>query len=151
MVVNEDSKGINIIEITSVLVVSVSDSIHRLSVSPDILDRVVHGVVEEAAHIVLVVTHVSRVPIEALAHLEDASSFSELSPEPLGHMGNSVDSDPIEAISINKGMDPILKVVGNPTIFLVQVREVRESTVLYFILVAPVFNLADGVVVLFFV
>jgi hypothetical protein len=50
---------------------------------------------------ILVVTDVSWVAIEALSHLEDTSRLAKFSPEVLGYFWNSIDSNTVEVISLN--------------------------------------------------
>jgi hypothetical protein len=47
VIVYENSKSINVFEFSILLVVSVSDALHTLVVPENVLDSVVHGVVEQ--------------------------------------------------------------------------------------------------------
>ena len=52
---------------------SVPDVFHRLSVLEDISNSKVHGIVEEASDVFLVVSNVGIIAVETFTHLEDTS------------------------------------------------------------------------------
>ena len=72
---------------------------------------------------VLIIANVARESIEALSHLEDTRSLSKLAPEVLRDLRDSVDSDTVKTVSLNKIFNPVLKLLSNITIFLFQVRK----------------------------
>jgi hypothetical protein len=124
VVVDEEAKGIEIFEVGSLGVVALLDVAHVLTISKDVVDGVVHRVVEETRDVVLVGTHVCGVTVEALAHLEDACSLPELSPEVFGHLGNGINADAVETIGVNQILDPVLEFATDVGIILVQVGKI---------------------------
>lgn len=110
MVVDKHSKGIDITEVSLLNTVSVADIIHGLSTSKDIANGVVHWVVEQSCDVILIGTDVGWVTIEALSHLEDASSLTILLPEVAWHLWDSVNSNSIEAVLLDNATNPALKV-----------------------------------------
>ena len=80
---------------------------------------------------VLVVTDIPRVPIEALAHLENAGRLSVLTPEVFGNLWNGVYSDSIEVELVNNVSDPINEVLSYIRIVLVEIRKACQPAVLY--------------------
>jgi hypothetical protein len=137
MVVHEHAKSRNVSESLTLLLVSVGDTLHALPVLPDVTDGEVHGVVEEAGEVVLVVAYVSWVSVEVLAHLEHSSGFSVLPPEVLWNFGDSIDSNSVEVELLNQVVDPVLKILPNEGVILIQIRKTSKSAVLYRLLVAP--------------
>ncbi len=124
VIVDEEAKGIEIFEVGSLGVVALLDVAHVLTISKDVVDGVVHRVVEESRDVVLVGTHVCGVTVEALAHLEDACSLPKLSPEVFGHLGNGIDADAVETIGVNQILDPVLEFATDVGIILVQVGKI---------------------------
>ncbi len=121
VVVNKDTEGVNISKVLVVSCPSVSDVSHALSVHPDVSDGEIHGIVEKSGDVVLVGADVSIISIEVLAHLEDASRLAELFPEVLGDLRDSVDADAIEVVSLHKILDPVLQLLSDIGIALVEV------------------------------
>jgi hypothetical protein len=146
VVVDKDTQGIDVIESAGFSVESSPNGVHTFPVHPDILDCIVHRIVKESSHIVLVLTHIAIVSIETLAHLEDARSSSETRPETLGHFGDRVDPDSIKTVLRDHVSNPVLQVLGNVGVLLVQVRQTAKSAVLNLVLVSPIINIAVRVV-----
>ena len=121
MVVNKDAKGVNVSKVLVVSCPSISDVSHALSVRPDVSDGVIHGIVEKSGDVVLVGAHVSIISIEVFAHLEDASRLGELFPEVLGDLRDGVDSDAVEVVGLHKILDPVLQLLSDIGIALVEV------------------------------
>jgi len=149
VIVNEDTEGIQVSEMRGLFLKSVLDIVHRLS-TEDILNGEVHWIVEESGQVVLVWTDVGWVTIEVLTHLEHTSSISVFLPEIFWNFWDGIDSDTVEAVGINKVLDPVLEVVSNPAIRLVEIWETGETAVLDRVLVTPV-NVAVWVIVFGFV
>jgi hypothetical protein len=78
MIVNKDTESINIFEFRCFLGISISDVVHALAILPDVSDGEVHGVVEQSWDVVLVVTYIAGVTVEALANCIDSSSLGVL-------------------------------------------------------------------------
>lgn len=96
---------------------------------------------------VLVVTNIVVISIEALSHLEDASRLSELSPEILGYFWDGVDSNTVEAILGDKILDPVFKILSYVGVTLIKIWESSKSAVFNLLLIVPVINIAVGVIV----
>ena len=148
VVIDEDTKGSWVSEFLVDLLNSSSNGLHGVVGTEDILDGVVHWVVENTGDEVLVWTNVVGVTVEALTHLEDTSGISVLLPEVLGDLRNGIDSNTIELVGVDQVLDPILKITSDVLIILVEIWEVSESAVLNLTLVVPVLDLASIVVML---
>ena len=114
VVVNEQTKGVNILEIAALCVVALFDTTHILTITEHIVDGVVHWVVEQTSDVVLVGTDIGRVAVEDLTHLEDASRGAKFRPEVLLDLGNGVDADAIEAVGAYEGFYPVFKGRADP-------------------------------------
>ena len=147
VVVHEEAEGVDVSELGGLFVPSIGNTSHGLAVHEGVLDGEVHGVVEEACQVVLVVAYVGRVAVEDLAHLEDASCLTELRPEILGHLRDGVDSDAVEGVLVNKILDPALQVGTHVGVALIKVGEACEAAVFHLPLVVPVVNVTVLVVV----
>lgn len=147
MIVNKDAKEVDIFEIGVFSVVSVANLIHRLPIAENVIDCVVHWVVEQGRDVVLVWGNVGRVSVEAFSHLENASSFSILFPELAFDFGDCVNANSIETVLLNDSFHPVFKVLTHVGILLVQIGEISQATVLNLTLIVPVRDLAVIVVV----
>jgi len=114
VVVNEQTKGVNIFEIAALCVVALFDTTHILTITENIVDGVVHWVVEKASDVVLVGTNIGRVAVENLTHLEDARRGTKFRPEVFLDFGDGVDADTIEAVGAYEGLDPVFKGRADP-------------------------------------
>ena len=148
VVVNEDSEEVDILEVAVLSVVAVPEVIHGLATSEHITNAVVHWVVEESGEVVLVRRDVGWVSVEALSHLEDTGGLAILLPEVAWDLWNGVDSDTIEAVVADDTSDPLLEVVADEGVALIEVWQVSQSAVLNLGLVVPVLDLAVTVEVL---
>jgi hypothetical protein len=86
----------------------------------------------------LIGTNVGRISIEALSHLEHTRCGSILGPEASGYFRNGVNTNTIETVGANEILNPVLKVLTNVGIILVEVRKSSKTTVLNTALVIPV-------------
>lgn len=118
VIVNEYSKSINVFEFSILLVVSVGNALHALLVPENILDSVVHGVIEQCGQVVRVRTYIGGVPIEALAHLENTRRISILLPEVFRDLRNGVNPNSIKIVILNCLLDPVLQIASDVTILL---------------------------------
>ena len=114
VVVNKQTKGVNIFEMTGLCVETLLDTTHVLAITKNIVDGVVHWVVEKTSDVVLVGTDVSRVAVEDLTHLEDSSRGAKFRPEVLGDLGDSVDAKTIEAVRACEVLNPVFKGLTDP-------------------------------------
>jgi light-regulated signal transduction histidine kinase (bacteriophytochrome) len=71
VVVDEDAESVEVSEVTSNILPSGADVIHGLTSSINVLDCIVHRVVEQAGDVILVWTNIGRVTVEDLTHLEN--------------------------------------------------------------------------------
>ena len=108
VIVDEDAESINILEVLGLSAIPVADVVHRRVTPKYVADRVVHRVVKQSSDVVLIGSDVSGIAIEALAHLENAGRCSVLTPEVLGDLGDSVDTNAIEAVLRNDILYPRL-------------------------------------------
>ena len=114
VVVNEQTKGVKILESAGFSVIAGLDATHVCPSAENIVDGVVHWVVEQASDVVLVGTDIGRVAVEDLTHLEDASRGAKFRPEVLLDLGNGVDADAIEAVGAYEGFYPVFKGRADP-------------------------------------
>ena len=142
VVVDEDTKGINILEFTVFLGKSVFDLIHTFSRSKDVLDGVVHWIVEKTSEIVLIWSNVAWISVEALSHLENTSSLTVLTPELALDLWDCVNSNSIELIGVDQVFNPVFKILSDITIILVDIWKISESAVFNFMGITPVVDLA---------
>jgi hypothetical protein len=143
VIVDENTEGIDVFEFTILLSESVFDSIHALSRSKNILDGEIHWVVEKSGKMVLIWTNVVCISVEALSHLEHASSLSVLTPEIGWDFWDGVDSNTVELIGADQVFDPVLKVLSDVAVgVLVEIWEISESAIFDLTLIVPVVDLA---------
>lgn len=145
VVVDEDSQGGKVLEGT-LSVVSVFDLVHALLSSENVLDGVVHWIVEETSEVVLVWTNIVWISVEALSHLEDSRGLSVLSPELSFDFWDGINSDTIEVVLLDQVVDPGLQVLSDVRVVLVKIWQVSESAILNIAWVIPVGDLAVRVV-----
>jgi hypothetical protein len=62
-------------------------------------------------------------------------------------MWDGIDSNSIEAVSLDKVLDPVLELTSNPVVLLVKIWKVSESAVLNLPLISPILDVAWVVVV----
>jgi len=142
VVIDEDTKSGWVSEFLVYLLDSSGDSLHGLGRAEDILDGVVHWIVEKTGNEVLIWTDVVRVAVEAFTHLEDSCRLSVLSPEVLWDLRNGVDSDAIELVCLHELLDPVFEILSHIWVLLVQVWKARKPAILNFVLVVPVIDVA---------
>jgi len=114
VVVNKQTKGIQILESAGFSVIAGLYATHVFPSAENIVDGVVHWVVEKASDVVLVGTDIGRVAVENLTHLEDARRGTKFRPEVFLDFGNGVDADTIEAVGAYEGLDPVFKGRADP-------------------------------------
>lgn len=114
VVVNEEAQSVHVFELGSLLCDSIFNVVHGLSRTPHVLDSIVHRVVEQTRHVVLVRTNIAGVTIEAFSHLEDSRGRTILSPEVLWYLWDSIDSYAVESISRHELLNPVLQVASYP-------------------------------------
>jgi len=85
----------------------------------DIGDGVEHRVVKNTGYRALVRSDVGGIPVEDLAHLENARGGTILGPEVLGDFGDGVDANTIETVLGYDSLDPVLEVLTHITVALV--------------------------------
>lgn len=101
MVINEDTKSINVFEGLGFLCPSVADDSHWFTIGKSISNWVVHWVVEKSCKMVLVVTNIIRETVEALTHLEDTSCLAKFTPEVFRDFRNSINSDTVKTVVLD--------------------------------------------------
>lgn len=148
MVIYEDTKDINVLEVSWLFLPPVTDNSHALFVGEGVSDWVVHGIVEEGGDVVLIVANIPGEAVEAFSHLEDSGGLTEFSPEVLGNLGDSVNTDTIQIIIWDEFLDPVQELLSNIGVFLFQIWEAWESAVLNLPLITPVVDIAVIMVVL---
>jgi hypothetical protein len=147
VIVDEDTKSINIIEGAWFLIIFVSNLIHTLTPLPNISDSEIHGIVKYPLNMVLVRTNIVRITIEAFSHLEDTCWWSEFRPEVFGYFRECINSNTVKVVLLYKVLNPILQILPHIWILLIQIWEARETTVLNLVLIVPVVNVTISVIV----
>jgi len=113
VIVNKEAESVEVFEVGLLRVVSLLDFAHVLLATEHITDGVVHRVVEKTSDSSLVGSNVSGITVEALSHLEDASSITKLRPKVFGNLGDGVDPYAIKAVSVNHVLDPGLELTSD--------------------------------------
>ncbi len=131
----------------SALIVSVPDIVHALAITVDIIDCVVHGIVEHCVDHSLVAEHVASIPIEDLSYHVATCLVIKLSPEILANVAFSVQTETIKPVCGLQPCRPVIKLIFDIIIALVEVGETSQPTLLNGVLVVPV-DVALGVVML---
>jgi len=142
VVIDEDTKGINILEFTIFLRESIFDVVHSFSRSKDVLDGEVHWIVEKTSKVVLIRGNVAWISVEALSHLENTSSLTELTPELSFDFRDGINSNSIESVGVDQVFNPVFKILSDITIILVNIWKISESAVFNFMCITPVVDLA---------
>jgi hypothetical protein len=136
------------LEVRSFLFISVLNTVHRFTTTIDILDSIVHWVVEETGDMLLIWANVSGITVEAFTHLEDSSGLAILRPEVLGNLRDGINTDSIEFIFGDKVLDPVLKITSDIIVFLIEIRKISKTAVFDLTLVLPVSDVTFVVIVL---
>jgi hypothetical protein len=89
------------------------DLIHGFLTSKDVLDCVVHRVVEKTSEVILVRANISRISVEAFTHLENPRTFSILLPEVLGYLWDCINPNSVKFEFRHDVLDPVFEVVSN--------------------------------------
>jgi hypothetical protein len=148
VVVNEDAESIDILEMGLLLLDSILDAIHGFTTTINVLDGIVHRVVEKTSQGTLIRSNLGGITIEVLSHLEDTSGLSILSPEIHGNLRDGVNSNTIKVVGLDKIFDPVLKLLSYPAILLVQIGKVSQSAEFNLVFVIPVVDLAFVMIML---
>lgn len=151
MIINENTKGIDVTEVFLILSPSVSNVSHALSVHEDIFDGIVHRVVEKGIDIVLIVAYVSIETIEAFTHLEYTCRLCILFPEIFRYFRNSINTNAVKVVLLNEILDPGLQVASDVLISLIEIWEAGKAAILNLPLISPVIDVAIGMIMLGFV
>lgn len=75
-------------------------------------------------------TDIGGVTIEALTHLENTRCLSVLTPELLGHFWDGIDSNTVELVLLDGIFNPVLELLSNPIVVLVQIWQTGQSAML---------------------
>jgi hypothetical protein len=110
------------------------------------LDSVIHRIIEKSSEDILIGTNVGRISVKALTHLENTRCGSILGPEASGYFRNGVDTNTVKTVGADEILYPVLKVLTNVGVILVEVRESCKTAVLNTALVIPV-NITVRVIV----
>ena len=148
VVVNEDAECVDILEVTFLLIESVADLGHIVTLAEYVLDGVVHGIIEHTSHVLLVWADIGGISVKGLTHLENTGSLAVLRPKVLWYVRDGIDSDSIESVIIDEVSNPVLEITSNPVVGLVEIWEISQSAVFDLPLVAPILDIAAVVVVL---
>jgi len=124
VVVYKYSEGINVVELRLLVSIGSSDTIHALTIGPNVLDGLVHRIIKKPRDVVLIVGHIVGVSVEALADGINPSSGCVLTPEVFGYFGNGIDSDSVQVVCFNEIFDPVLEILSYIGIVLVEVRQI---------------------------
>lgn len=106
VIVNEDAEGRDVTEVRCLLFVAGLYAAHVLTIAENIVDGIVHRVVEESGDWALVGTNVSGVSVKALAHLENTTRRSKLRPKVLANLRDGVNSNTVETVGRDEISDP---------------------------------------------
>lgn len=140
VVADEDAKQILLVlALQSVaLVVAVSDLVHALSTAEHIAHRVEHRVVEDGINHALIPQHVVSVSVKHFSDHVASCVVVELSPEVLGYVALSVETESIESILLLQPAGPVVELIPDVVVALVEVSQAGEPALLYGVLVTEV-------------
>lgn len=110
-----------------------------------------HWYIKNTVHVLLKWRHNLNLFLENFAHLEHASCLRELAHESLGNVHNSIYSNGVEAVFLDQFFDPVEQVLAHERIFLSQVRQSTQPTVLQLPWIVPVIDFAGCMVVFLFI
>jgi hypothetical protein len=140
-----------VIPVIAHLLNPLSNFVHALLSSEDICYCVVHGVRQQCINIILVISNVTRIVVKDLSNLIHSGSLGEFFPKRFRNFRNSVNSNPVNLVLLNKVLNPVLECLSHPGVFLSQIRQPRQSAVFHLPLIVPVINVTSSVVMLIFV
>ena len=138
VVVDKDTKSIDVLEVLGLLVIAVTDVVHGFRATENIADSVIHWVIEKCGQVVLIRSNIGWVTVEALSHLENSRSFTVLRPKVCWDLWDGINSNTVEVILIDDTLDPVFEITTNIVIALVKIWQVSKSAILYRILIIPV-------------
>jgi hypothetical protein len=138
MVINENTKSVNVLEVGGFGIVSWFNLIHGFTTAKYVLNCIVHWIVEQSCQIILIWTNIGRVSIKAFAHLENTCGCSIFRPKTFRNFWNCVNSYSIKAIGLNEIFNPILKILTNIRIVLIKIWQTCKTTIFNRVLIVPV-------------
>jgi len=106
VIVNEDTEGRDVTEVRCLLIVAGFDATHILTIAENIVDGIVHRVVEKSGDWALIGTNVGGVSVKALTHLENTTRRSKLRPKVLANLRDRVNSNAVETVGRDEISDP---------------------------------------------
>jgi len=112
-----------------------------------VVDRVVHGIVEDRRHVILVRANVSRVATEHFSNRVHAGSAGEAGPKVLLYMLHCVQAQSVDGVLGHQVLNPAIEDAAHRAILRLQVRESRDLALFDLGLVIPVVDAAIAVVV----
>lgn len=92
-------------------------------------------------------TNVGWVTVKVLTHLEHSRCLSVLTPEIFWNFWNSIDSNSIETVGLDKVLNPVLEVASNVVVLLIEIGETGKTAILNRVLITPV-DIAVSMIVL---
>ncbi len=107
MIVNKYTKSINVFKVLLISIPSIWDVSHRSAIHENILNGIVHRIVKESGNIFLIVANISIISVEGFSHLENTSRLAVLSPEIFWDFRNSINTNTVKAILLDKVFDPV--------------------------------------------
>ena len=127
LIIGEETEDSWVLEVLVGLLDSVTDVVHGVAISKDLINGEVHWVVESGAKGSLVSSDVWNSSIEDLSNGVDSGGLSELCPETLIDLWNGVNSDTVDIILLDDSLDPFEEEVSNKWNRLIEVWEVGKS------------------------
>ena len=121
VVVDKDTKSIDVLEVLGLLVIAVTDVVHGFRATENIADSVIHWVIEKGGQVVLIRSNIGWVTVEALSHLEHSRSFTVLRPKVCWDLWDGINSNTVEVILIDDTLDPVFEITTNIVIALVKI------------------------------
>ena len=138
MVVDKDTKSIDVLEVLGLLIVAVADVVHGFRATENIADSVIHWVVEKGGQVVLIRSNIGGITIETLTHLEHSRSFTVLRPKVCWNLRDGINSNTVEAILFDDSLYPVFEITTNIVIALIKIWQVSKSAIFNRVLIIPV-------------
>ena len=147
MVVYECSQELRTGECRANLVVLIDEVLESGFARVAVVDRVVHGIVEDRRHVILVRTDISRVATEYFSNRVHAGSVGEARPKVLLDVLHCVQAQSVDGVLGHQVLNPAIEDAAHRAILRLQVWESRDLALFDLGLVIPVVDAAIVVVV----
>ena len=146
VVVDEGSQQLWTREAETDPVVLVNKDLWARFAGIDLGDQVVHGVVDQTLHVVLVIADITRIATEDFTDREDASGLGKPGPKVLFNVLDGVQTETIDRVGVDKVLDPTLENGPDTIVLGLDIGEIADDTAVFDI--ALIVEVTDHTVVM---